>query len=146
MPTCKQFDFKQIKSIRFPDYAITQSCQFGFLGAFGNDKRLVHFLVLDDVVLEHIGLLGRMVLYQSEINLSEIAVFHLDGHAGEGLARLGEHDGATHGAVNTVDEAGKDVPRLVVLHFDVFFHVVEQAYVARFVALHDFRGELVDDY
>ena len=51
MPTRKQLDFKQIKSFRFPNHAITQPCQFGVFCAFGNDERLVHLLVLDDKVL-----------------------------------------------------------------------------------------------
>ena len=44
-----------------------------------------------------------------------------------------------------MDEAGKHVARLVILHLDVFLDIIEEAHVTRLVALHDFRGELVDD-
>ena len=86
-----------------------------------------------------------MVFHEGEVSLAEVAVFHLDGHAGESLARFGEHDRAAHGSVDAVDEAGEDVAGLVVFFLDVFLHIIEQALVARFVALHDFGGQLVDD-
>ena len=56
-----------------------------------------------------------------------------------------EHDRAAHGPVDAMHKPREDIAGFVVLFFDVFFHIIQEALVARFVALDDFGGQLVDD-
>ena len=73
----------------------------------------------------------------------EVAVLHLDGHPREGLAGLGKHHGTAHRTVDAMHQPSEDVARFVVFLLDVILHIVEQAHVARLVALHNLRRELV---
>ena len=101
--------------------------------------------VFDDVILQDIGIFRRTVFHDGQINLVEVAVFHLHGHTREGLACLGKHHGTAHGTVDAMNQSGKHIARLVVFLLDVILDIVEKTHITGLVALHNLRRKLVDD-
>ena len=66
--------------------------------------------------------------------------------AREGLRRSGENDEATDRTVETMDDAEKDVARLLILLLDILAHEVCQGHVASLVALNNLAGSFVHNY
>lgn len=116
----------------------------GSVRVFVYYKRLVEFLVADEVVFEVAFGLRGLVLDHGVVDLAAVALLEDFVHAREGLAGLGEEDDAADGTVEAMDDTTEDIARLAVALLEESLDFVGHAGVASLVALDNLAGALVD--
>jgi hypothetical protein len=115
------------------------------LGVVG-DEALVGFLNSDEVVFE-VAFVGRRVVFDhGQVGFVKIAAFYQFVHSGEGFAGFGKDDYPADRTVESMDDATKDITRLLVALFEEGFDFFYQRLVACFVGLYDLTGQLVESY
>ena len=127
-----------------PSYkAVFQHCLLGVLHLVVVGIRLVLLLVAHEPVFKRALVLGRPVGYHRPVCLVHLALAKHVAQSAQSLRRAGEDHQSAHRTVEAVNHTKEYIPRLRILHPDVFLHGVGERGVAGLVALYNLPALLV---
>ena len=144
MTTRKQVNLNKMIVRTACQRAVLQSCQLGIATRRIVGVRTVVLAIAADVVHQLALLRNGHLLGDRPIGLTHLATANHLVQAHQCLARLGKEHRATHGAVDAMHHAQKNVTRFTVALLDEGLDLILQRALTRRVGLHQITTMFID--